>query len=117
MGYNTWNDLRCENVSSAAVRALANAMVDLGLEAAGYKYLNVDDCWSSSVSPSGELVEDAASFPEGMGSLVKYVHSKGLLFGLYGDRGWSAPPTADPRLPSLSHAPPSLSLSPAYCSS
>lgn len=90
MGYNTWNDFRCgSDLNSSAVRALADAMVSLGLAAKGYTYLNVDDCWSEpALDPTGRLVESAAAFPEGIGALAEYVHSQGLKFGLYSDRGW-----------------------------
>lgn len=88
MGYNTWNDLRCEGITAAAVTSLADAMVDLGLADLGYKYLNVDDCWATDTTGSGELVPDPAAFPDGMAALVDRVHDRGLSFGLYGDRGW-----------------------------
>lgn len=90
MGYNTWNDFRCgSDLNASSVRALADAMVSLGLAAKGYTYLNVDDCWTEpELSPEGRLVELSAAFPEGIGALASYVHSKGLKFGLYADRGW-----------------------------
>mmetsp|Transcript_621 Transcript_621/g.2125 ORF Transcript_621/g.2125 Transcript_621/m.2125 type:complete len:472 (+) Transcript_621:15-1430(+) len=90
MGYNTWNDFRCgSDLNASAVRALADAMVQSGLAAKGYTYLNVDDCWTEPfLSPEGRLIESATAFPEGIGSLAAYVHSKGLKFGLYADRGW-----------------------------
>lgn len=34
-----------------------------------------------------EIVPDSAKFPMGMAALAEYVHSKGLLFGLYSDAG------------------------------
>ncbi|EOD23526.1 hypothetical protein EMIHUDRAFT_239510 [Emiliania huxleyi CCMP1516] len=88
MGYNTWNDLRCEGVTADAIDAIAVAMVELGLAKLGYAYLNVDDCWATATDPSGELVADPAAFPDGLPALVESVHARGLRFGLYGDRGW-----------------------------
>jgi alpha-galactosidase len=90
MGYNTWNDFRCgSDLNASAVRSIADAMVSWGLAAKGYKYLNIDDCWTESqLSADGRLVELSAAFPEGVGALASYVHSKGLKFGLYADRGW-----------------------------
>jgi hypothetical protein len=35
----------------------------------------------------GNLVPDPTLWPSGMQTTVDYVHSKGLGFGLYGDRG------------------------------
>ena len=43
MGWNSWNHYGC-NVSDALIREQADAMVSSGLKAAGYQYVNVDDC-------------------------------------------------------------------------
>ena len=40
-----------------------------------------------SRSPSGELLADPDRFPGGLKAVADYVHSKGLLFGVYTDRG------------------------------
>ena len=65
MGYNTWNDLRCDDVSASAVRGIADKMVSLGLLELGYRYLNVDDCWAHATGAGGELLEDPKAFPAG----------------------------------------------------
>src|SRR5688500_18440032 len=44
MGWNSWNRFNC-NVTDALVRQMADAMVSSGMAAAGYKYINIDDCW------------------------------------------------------------------------
>ena len=36
---------------------------------------------------SGILVGDSGRFPSGMAAMAEYVHSKGLKFGIYQDRG------------------------------
>lgn len=87
MGYNTWNDFRCEGLSAAAVKEIADRIVDLGLDKLGYKYLNIDDCWSRELSQDGLLIEDPVAFPDGMKAIVDYVHGRGLLFGIYTCRG------------------------------
>ena len=57
----------------------------LGLAAAGYTYLNVDDCWMAARDreQNGTILEDPTRFPAGLRALVDYVHSRGLRFGLY----------------------------------
>ena len=64
-------------------------MVDSGLLKLGYEYLNIDDCWASARNTTGDnrLIADPKFFPSGMKSLADYVHSKGLKFGIYTDRG------------------------------
>ena len=59
-----------------------------GLPALGYKYLSLDDCWARSRDPvTGVIQPDPKAFPDGMKKVADYVHSKGLLFGIYTDRG------------------------------
>lgn len=57
--------------------------------AAGYQYVNVDDCWAVTRDPhTYKLVPDPQAFPEGIKAVADYVHSKGLRFGIYTDRGY-----------------------------
>ena len=86
MGWNTWNKFGC-NVSDALVRGAADAMVSSGMKAAGYKYIVIDDCWQVSRDGEGNIVPDAQRFPSGIKPVADYVHSKGLLFGIYSDAG------------------------------
>ena len=89
MGYNTWNDFRCNGqLSDTHVRSLADTIVHLNLHKLGYTYLNLDDCWADArLAPNGSLVPLPKAFPHGLKPLADYVHSKGLKFGIYADRG------------------------------
>lgn len=51
------------------------------------RYINVDDCWHGERLANGTITHDAAKFPSGIKALADYVHSKGLLFGIYSDAG------------------------------
>ncbi|KAJ3279997.1 hypothetical protein HDU76_009324, partial [Blyttiomyces sp. JEL0837] len=74
--------------SDSLVRAVADSMVSSGLAAAGYQYVNIDDCWqASSRASDGSIVADPTRFPNGMKAVSDYVHSKGLKFGLYSSAG------------------------------
>lgn len=87
LGFNTWNTFG-ENINEQLIRELADAMVDTGLLAAGYNYLVIDDCWAEKQrDEEGRLVPDHRKFPGGMKALADYVHSKGLLFGMYSCAG------------------------------
>ncbi|MEV4642336.1 glycoside hydrolase family 27 protein [Actinoplanes sp. NPDC049548] len=86
MGWNSWNRYAC-NIDEALVRRQADAMVANGLRDAGYRYINVDDCWQSSRDSSGTIVADPVRFPSGMKALGDYIHARGLKFGIYSDRG------------------------------
>ncbi len=86
MGWNSWNKFACD-VSEQLIREIADAMVSSGLKAAGYQYVNIDDCWQVNRDAQGDIVADPARFPSGIKALADYVHSKGLKLGLYTDAG------------------------------
>jgi len=87
MGWNDWNAYGC-NVSEQLVEQTALAMHNDGLQAAGYQYVNIDDCWmSSSRDASGNLVANPSTFPDGIAAVANYVHSLGLKLGIYEDAG------------------------------
>ncbi len=89
MGWNSWNKFGC-GITDALVRATADSMVSSGMAAAGYQYINIDDCWSMTTrDANGNLQADPVKFPNGIKAVADYVHSKGLKFGIYGDRGTS----------------------------
>jgi alpha-galactosidase len=87
MGWNDWNAYGC-NVSETLVEQTADRLVSSGLAAAGYQYVNIDDCWMRSArDASGNLQPDATKFPDGISGTAAYVHGKGLKLGIYEDAG------------------------------
>ena len=64
-------------------------MVTSGLRDAGYTYLNQDGGWDTGRSANGSLKCDPTQFPHGLKPVADYIHSRGLLFGIYTDRGSS----------------------------
>ena len=84
MGWNSWNHFGCK-VSDTIVRAQADAMVRTGMKAAGYEYVNIDDCWEG-VRDSKGFIHPNSKFPD-MKALADYVHSKGLKLGIYSSPG------------------------------
>jgi alpha-galactosidase len=87
MGWNDWNAYGC-NVSEQLVEQTAQFMVTSGMKAAGYDYVNIDDCWPASQrDASGNLVANPAKFPDGIAAVAAYVHSLGLKLGIYEDDG------------------------------
>jgi alpha-galactosidase len=87
MGFNDWNAFHC-NVNAQLIEQTADAMASNGMKAAGYQYVNIDDCWlAQSRDANGNLVPDPAKFPQGIQAVADYVHSKGLKLGIYEDAG------------------------------
>jgi alpha-galactosidase len=86
MGFNDWNAFGC-NVSEQLIKQTADYFVSSGLKAAGYKYVNIDDCWMTHTRVDGKLVPDPVKFPDGIRGTADYVHSLGLKLGIYEDAG------------------------------
>ena len=87
MGWNSWNKFGC-NINEKLIHDTIDALVNTGLSAAGYKYINIDDCCQISRDENGKIVVDSNAFPNGIKPLADYAHSKGLLFGIYSDAGY-----------------------------
>lgn len=98
-GWSTWGSFRA-SPSDQVIRSSADFLAASPLKAAGYDLVMLDDGWQNCKSVSddkdvpclvpgdrdpntGELVPDAAKFPNGMKAVVDYVHSKGLRMGIY----------------------------------
>ena len=83
MGWSTWNFFR-EQVDEEKVLDAAAAMKESGLVDAGYVYLNMDDCWQSSMRDpeTGSMMFDLDNFPSGP-ELVDKLHDMGLKVGVY----------------------------------
>ena len=77
-------------VSKKLFEEMAEQMVTLRLREKGYKYLNIDDCWTSKTrDDQGNLHADKKRFggDEGMKQLSAFIHERELLLGLYTDIG------------------------------
>ena len=111
MGWGTWNLFGCfgveHNWTEIDIRQMADALVSTGLAKCGYNYVrplqqlpvtfaqtvtpelwtydmqvNLDAGWQEGRDPkTGRPIESAQRFPNGIKSLIDYVHGKGLRFG------------------------------------
>ena len=86
IGWNSWNAFGSGN-TEALTRAMADKIIELGLDKLGYKYLVLDDGCYKSERVDGKLSNEPVKFPGGFKALSDYVHSKGLKFGMYNDIG------------------------------
>lgn len=84
MGWNSWNAFGMNN-SAQRTMGTAAAMVNKGLAAKGFRYINIDDGWQNGRTSEGEI-KTTEKFGD-MKKLADYVHAKGLLFGLYSSPG------------------------------
>ena len=75
MGWNTWNTFQGK-ISETLIKEAADALIASGMQAAGYKYVVVDDGWEAPArDAAGNLVPD----PD--------LHAKGFKFGIHNCAG------------------------------
>ena len=86
MGWNSWNAFGSGN-TEALTKAMADKIVELGLDKLGYKYVVLDDGCYKSEREDGKLANEPVKFPSGFRALSDYVHERGLMFGMYNDIG------------------------------
>ncbi len=86
MGWNSWNAFGSANTAELT-EAMAEKIVELGLDKLGYKYVVLDDGCYLPDRVDGRLSNDTVKFPEGFKKLADKIHSKGLKFGMYNDIG------------------------------
>ena len=87
MGWNPYNHYGCGG-TEAEMRKQTQALLDLDLHKAGFKYINLDCGWASkNRTGAGRIQGDPKRFPSGVKELADWVHSKGLMFGIYTDIG------------------------------
>lgn len=86
MGWASWNNYTI-NINEDIIKSQADAMVKTGLKDAGYTFINTDDGFFGGRDNQGNLLVHKERFPNGMKSLAKYIHSKGLKAGIYSDAG------------------------------
>jgi len=86
MGWNSWNHFGC-GINEKLIHDTITTLSKSGLAAAGYEYVNMDDCWAGWRDSSGNIHPDNSSFPNGVKPLADYAHSLNLKFGLYSDAG------------------------------
>ena len=87
MGWSSWNLFR-NKIDENVILSIAKAMKDSGLSDAGYCYVNIDDCWQSSMrDENGKMQGDLTTFPHGIKWLVEQVNELGLKLGIYSSNG------------------------------
>jgi alpha-galactosidase len=94
MGFNSY--YMCGPfIDESLIRGMADFLSTNQLDQLGYRYVVIDEGWTRSYGhPNGRdnlgnIVPDPARFPD-MAALVNYIHSKGLLAGIYTQDGFQS---------------------------
>lgn len=86
LGFSTWNTFRGA-ISEDLIKEVAAAINSSGLQALGYRFINLDDEWGNYTrNSSGCIIGDTTRFSSGMANLGTWLHENGFLFGLYTSR-------------------------------
>jgi hypothetical protein len=85
MGWNSGNAYGL-SVDETKVRASADVLLQSGLAAHGWTYVNIDDGWEAEQRAADGGIESNAKFPC-MNALSAYLHERGLRFGIYSSPG------------------------------
>lgn len=89
MGYDTFNAFGCD-YDQDIVTQQAEAMVNLGLVAAGYNSIILDDCYAlKNRSTNGSLVADPEKWPNGMKNFTLTLKSMNITASAYADNGYN----------------------------
>ncbi len=81
MGWNGWNSY-AETISQEKVLNGARIMVEKGLTAHGWTYINIDDTWEGVRGGPNQAIQPNSKFPD-MAALANAIHAMGLRFGVY----------------------------------
>lgn len=97
MGWLAWERYECEIdcaqypgecIDQSLFEQMAERLVFDGFAELGYKYVNIDDCWSERRrDPKSKRLVPAHDRFSNISALAERVHSLGLHLGIYGDCG------------------------------
>ncbi|MEJ2628786.1 MAG: glycoside hydrolase family 27 protein, partial [bacterium] len=87
MGWNSWNTFAAD-IDEDLIKETAEALIESGMQAAGYDYIVLDDGWEAMErDEKGNLIPDPEKFPGGMKALGNYLHAQGFKFGIHNCAG------------------------------
>ena len=94
MGWNSWNAFALA-IDEAKLLGSAQAIIDSGLAAKGYRYIDIDEGWWARRAADGRMVIRADKFPSAklaggrtsFRPLTDRLHAMGLKAGIYSDIG------------------------------
>jgi alpha-galactosidase len=91
LGWNTWCALGpcgTDICNQSQVMESIDALVQNGMQKAGYNYVTLDDCFAMHRdNVTNELYPHPEWFPQGFKPVIDYAHSKGFKFGIYTSAG------------------------------
>jgi alpha-galactosidase len=84
LGWSTFSEQTINNsfLTQANITAQSDAMQSSGLEAHGFRYINIDSGWMGSFDAYGRPIPNTSTFPDFKG-LIAHIHANGQKAGIY----------------------------------
>ena len=95
LGWTSWDQQTIQQgfLTQANIMAQSDALRASGLQAHGFRYINIDSGWQGSFDAYGRPIPNATTFPD-IEALVDHIHANGQLAGIYWIPGVEYPAVA-----------------------
>lgn len=94
-GWSTFSEQTIKSgfLTQNAIAAESDALASSGLQAHGFRYINIDSGWQGSFDSYGRPIPNSATFPD-IKALIEHIHRNGQKIGIYWIPGVEYPAVA-----------------------
>eukprot|EP01084_Bolivina_argentea_P083291 150820_1 len=95
MGWNTYNYYKA-NINESLFTNAVKVFISTPMKSVGYEYINSGSGWWLQINgtiirnSTGYMTYDPSKYPNGIQSMIDYIHSNGLKYGHWTDAGISS---------------------------
>jgi hypothetical protein len=95
LGWSTFSEqtINSSFLTQANISAESDALASSGLQAHGFKYINIDSGWQGSFDANGRPIPSTTTFPN-ITALINHIHQNGQKAGIYWIPGVEYPAVA-----------------------
>lgn len=95
LGWTSWDQQTIQSgfLTQANIEAQSDILHASGLQAHGFRYINIDSGWQGSFDAYGRPIPNSTTFPD-IKALVDHIHANGQLAGIYWIPGVEYPAVA-----------------------
>src|ERR1700739_2713088 len=95
LGWSTFSEqtINSSFLTQAHIQAQSDALASSGIQAHGFKYINIDSGWQGSFDANGRPIPNTTTFPD-IKALIDHIHQNGQKAGIYWIPGVEYPAVA-----------------------
>lgn len=84
LGWTSWDQQTMQKgfLTQANIQAQSDALKASGLQAHGFRFINIDSGWQGSFDANGRPIPNSTTFPD-IAALVAHIHANGQMAGIY----------------------------------